>query len=182
MRHFQIQAPVLCCHSYGVPIGLEWAQRHPVSALVLICGGTHNLAPWWEMPLMRGLRWGGRHLYRLPGVQQFTDRLISTHTHDTIQQFLAESTVPLEPHPYEALEIFWGYDFFAHRKNRRLQKVPILVVSGGQDPTFTVEMGTALASHFAKGQHLQIEGAGHIVMAEYSDVVDDAIAQLINML
>ena len=47
LRHFHIQSPILCCHSYGVPIGLEWARRHQVSALVAIAGGTHNLTPRW---------------------------------------------------------------------------------------------------------------------------------------
>lgn len=53
LDHFGITCPVLCCHSYGVPIGLEYVQHEPVSGIVAIAGGTHNLAPWWEIPLMK---------------------------------------------------------------------------------------------------------------------------------
>ncbi len=60
LQHFQISAPILCCHSYGVPIGLEWAQRYPVGGLVLIAGGSHNLTPWWEFPLVKLLKWSDR--------------------------------------------------------------------------------------------------------------------------
>jgi pimeloyl-ACP methyl ester carboxylesterase len=35
-----IQAPILCCHSYGVPIGLEWSTRNRASGLILIAGAT----------------------------------------------------------------------------------------------------------------------------------------------
>ena len=45
LQQLQIHNPVLCCHSYGVPIGLEWARTHPVQGLVLIGGGTHDLDP-----------------------------------------------------------------------------------------------------------------------------------------
>lgn len=77
LHRLHIKAPVLCCHSYGVPIGLEWARRHRVNALVLIAGGTHDLAPWWEIPMMKFFKWGGRYLYHLPGVQKLTDNLSS---------------------------------------------------------------------------------------------------------
>ncbi len=64
LHRLHIHKPVLCCHSYGVPIGLEWAQRHLASGLILIAGGTHDLAPWWEeFPLIKGLAWGGRKLF-----------------------------------------------------------------------------------------------------------------------
>lgn len=46
LHHFQIQRPILFAHSYGVPIALEWCQRHPVAGLVLVAGGTHDLDPW----------------------------------------------------------------------------------------------------------------------------------------
>lgn len=175
LQRFHITVPVLCCHSYGVPIGLEWARRHPVSGLVLIAGGTHNLAPWWEVPLMKFLAWGGRALYHLPGIQQFTNYLSSTHRHDVIERFFAESPIPTEPHPYKALEIFWNYNFFKHSSQIN-SNIPVLVISGGNDPMFTAEMGEELADCFPKGKHLHLPNAGHLVMAEYSDVVNDAIA------
>jgi len=176
LHRFQIQAPVLCCHSYGVPIGLEWAQRHPTTALILICGGTHDLDPWWEVPLIKLLTWGGRHLYRVPMVKAWTEYVSSNHRHATVQQFLAEAPVPVEVHPYHALEPFWNYNFFHHRKADRYLDIPTLVITGGQDTMFTYAMGKDLADHFHYSKHLHLPNAGHLVIAEFPGDVNQAIA------
>ena len=85
--------------------------------MVLIAGGTHDLDPWWEVPLIKFLAWGGRHLYHLPGVQILTNRLTSDrYWHPKVERFLAES-LPTEAHPYEALEIFWGYNFWQRHQS-----------------------------------------------------------------
>lgn len=176
LHRYQIQAPVLCCHSYGVPIGLEWAQRHPVKAMILIGGGTHDLDPWWEIPLMKFMAFGGRYLYHLPFMQQVSRAISSSHSHLTIEQFFGESPMPIERYSYEALEIFWGYNFFARRKSDRYLNIPMLVISGGQDAMFSRQMGETLASRFNHNQHLHLPTAGHLVMAEYPTVVNEAIA------
>lgn len=178
---FSIQAPILCCHSYGVPIGLEWAQRNKVSALVLIAGGTHNLDPWWEVPLMKLLTWGGRHLYQMPVVQRYTQKLASSYQHHRIDQFFVEAPIPHEKEPYRALEIFWGYNFFDRHGNPRCKDVPTLVISGGQDSMFNAEMGAELASHFNRSLHLHIPIGGHLLMVELPETVNDAIVQLVAM-
>lgn len=182
LDRYSIQNPVLCCHSYGVPIGLEWAQRNEVRALVLIAGGTHNLDPWWEVPAMKLLTWGGRHLYRLPAVQRYTRRLASSHEHQRLDRFFAESPVPHEEQSYRALEIFWGYNFFDRHGNPDFKDVPTLVISGGQDSMFDAEMGTELASHFYHSRHLHISAGGHLLMAELPEQVNEAIAQLVESL
>lgn len=181
LHKFHICSPILCCHSYGVPLGLEWARRHKISALVAIAGGTHDLDPWWEIPLMKFLAWGGRHLYRLPLMQRLTNSLSSTHRHDVIQRFLAESPVPFEAHSYQALEIFWGYNFFERHSPNWLLEIPFLAISGGQDPTFTSQMGVDLAACFVQGKHLHIKEAGHLVMAEYPEKINQAIAQVADL-
>ncbi len=177
LRHFHIQQPILFAHSYGVPIALEWCQHHPVAGLVLVAGGTHDLDPWWEVPLMQSLAWGGRHLFRLPWVQQIAAQASSTHDHPTIEQFVTESPVPVEADPYEALQIFWGYNFFSRRSGTWRLNVPALVITGGQDAMFTDKMGAALARHFSQGQHLHLEDAGHLVMAEYPEEINQVLAQ-----
>lgn len=177
LRHFNIHSPVLCCHSYGVPLGLEWARHNQVSGLVLIAGGTHNLAPWWEIPAMKFLAWGGRYLYHFPGVQSLTNRLSSSHTGEQIEQFFLDSPTPKNLHPYEALEIFWGYNFFQHHRVKISRKIPVLVISGGVDPTFTEAMGKELADYFSNSQHIHLPQAGHLLMAEYPELVNDAIAK-----
>ena len=180
LQRFHIQSPVLCCHSYGVPIGLEWAKRHQVSALVLIAGGTHNLAPWWEMPLIKFLAWGGRYLYHFPSIQALTNRLSSDRRTEKIEQFFAESPVPTTSEPYQAVEIFWGYNFFRHNRSQILQ-IPVLVISGGRDPMFTQEMGEELVQHFPQGKHLHLPQAGHLLIAEYPDVVNQEIARWLDL-
>ncbi|PSN15158.1 alpha/beta hydrolase [filamentous cyanobacterium CCP5] len=177
LRHFHIQSPILFAHSYGVPIALEWCQRHPVAGLVLVAGGTHDLDPWWEVPLMQGLAWGGRHLFRLPWVQRLVAQASSRHDHPTMEQFTTESPVPVHPAAYEALQIFWGYNFFSRRSGRWHLDFPALIISGGQDPMFTAAMGEALVEHFPQGQHLHLENAGHLVMAEYPEAINQALFQ-----
>ncbi|MGB3494772.1 MAG: alpha/beta hydrolase [Elainellaceae cyanobacterium] len=183
LHQFQIQRPILCCHSYGVPIGLEWARHHSTTALILIAGGTHDLAPWWEIPLMKALKWGGRYAYQLPLVQRLTQKLSTAHDETKLDRFFAESPVPSEFHPYEALEIFWRYNFFARRSAKQhLQGLPILIMSGGQDPMFTAAMGSELAAYFSNAQHLHLADAGHLMLAECPDRVNGAIAQFIRQL
>jgi hypothetical protein len=45
-------------------------------------------------------------------VQGLTKRLSSAHQGEAVEQFFHESPIPTDPHPYQALEIFWGYNFF----------------------------------------------------------------------
>lgn len=177
-----IKCPILCCHSYGVPLGLEWAQKHPVKGMILVAGGTHNLDPWWEIPAMKLLKWVGRHLLHLQPVQTISNNLTSSHTTETMQRFFAESPTPKKIHPYHALEIFWGYNFFERYQHQRAFEVPALIFSGGQDSCFTQEMGEELTSHFHHGQHLHFPEAGHVLMAEYSQEFNRAIEQWIRSL
>lgn len=178
LPQFGITSPVLCCHSYGVPIGLEYSQRHPVKGLVLVAGGTHDLAPWWEIPLMKTLEWGGRRLFHWNWLQQLTRTLSSRDKTPTMDRFLTESPVPTEAEPYVALKIFWGYNFFTRRRPQRLN-IPVLVISGGQDSMFSREMGEHLAALFLKGEHLHLPEAGHLLIAEYPELVNEAIAAFI---
>jgi pimeloyl-ACP methyl ester carboxylesterase len=179
LERFGITAPVLCCHSYGVPIGLEWAQRHPTRAVVLIAGGTHDLDPWWEIPLMTAMAWGGRHLFRLDAVQRWGQALMGTVRSPQMELFQAESPIPTDHHSYKALDIFWGYDFFARSDATTLRRIPALVITGGQDPCFSAAMGEQLASHFDRAEHLHLPEAGHLLMAEHPDAVNGAIGQWI---
>jgi pimeloyl-ACP methyl ester carboxylesterase len=183
LRHLKIQHPVLCCHSYGVPIGLEWTRQHSAKALILIAGGTHDLAPWWEIPLMKLLKWGGRHLYHLPLLQFLTQKVSTVYKHTRIAQFFAESPVPTELDPYQALEIFWNYNFFSGRQGKaHFQNLPVLVISGGQDPMFTEQMGQELAAHFPRGQHLHLPDVGHLMIAETPEVINNAIANFLGQI
>lgn len=176
LHKFSIKSPILCCHSYGVPIGLEFAQRNAVSGIIAIAGGTHNLAPWWEIPLMKFMAWGGRYLYYLPGVQGITNLLSTSYRHSIIQGFFAENPVPTNFQAYKAMKIFWDYNFFAHHPLPKNLHVPTLVITAVQDPMFTGKMGQELASHFVNSTHLHFANAGHLVMAECATDVNSAIA------
>lgn len=182
LKYFQISDPVLCCHSYGVPLGLEWASEYPVSGLILIAGGTHDLAPWWEIPLMKALRWGGRYLFQFNPVQTLSQWMISPHASKNMAQFFAENPLPTRIHPYQALEIFWQYNYFEHHLMETIAAIPTLVMSGGCDPTFTFEMGEELAKIFMQGKHLHFPDAGHVVMAEHPTQVNLAIVDFLGTL
>ena len=96
-----------------------------------------------------------------------------------MERFFAECPVPTEPDPYQALEIFWSYNFFKRQSPPINASIPVLVISGGQDSMFTDKMGKELAAYFPFGKHLHLPEAGHLMMAEYPDVVNCAIADLI---
>ncbi|MFN7678427.1 MAG: hypothetical protein ACK5QW_07515 [Cyanobacteriota bacterium] len=132
----------------GVPIGLEWASRHPASGLVLIAGGSHDLDPWWEQPLMRLMAAGLRHVFHLPILQRWAQPLISAHRTPMIDRYFADNPIPTDCHSYKALEIFWSYDLFSRQKSNVLWSIPTLVISAGHDPTFSRRMGSQLSSHF----------------------------------
>lgn len=177
LAHFQIQQPILLAHSYGVPLALEWCQRQAIAGLILVAGGTHDLDPWWEIPLMQSLTWGGRHLFRLPWLQRLICRASSSFTHTEMQRFVAESPLPVDYSPYAALRIFWGYNFFARRRSWHLN-YPTVIFSGGQDPMFTYEMGETLAQHFPQGQHQHLPQSGHLLMAEQPETVNAILYRL----
>lgn len=179
LDYFGITSPVLCCHSYGVPIGLEYAQHEPTSGIVAIAGGTHNLAPWWEIPLMKFMAWGGRYVYYFPGVQPLSNFVSSSYHHRTIQQFFTENPTPRDFHSYTALEIFWNYNFFRRHPLPQMH-IPALVITAGKDPMFTAKMGDELAAHFDNGTHLHLADAGHLVLAELPELVNLAIAEWLN--
>jgi pimeloyl-ACP methyl ester carboxylesterase len=128
---------------------------------------------------MKFLAWGGRHFYRLPCVQQLTNYFSSERRNDVMEKFFAECPVPTDSDPYQALEIFWSYNFFRRNLPPINSSLRVLAISGGKDPMFTSEMGEELAACFPSGKHLHLANAGHLVMAEYPDVVNDAIADLI---
>jgi pimeloyl-ACP methyl ester carboxylesterase len=177
LYQFGIESPVLCCHSYGVPLGLEFSQYNCVSGLILIAGGTHDLAPWWEIPLMKFMAWGGRYLYSLPGTQAISNFFSTSYRHSVIKRFFAENPTPTDFHSYKALEIFWDYDFFARHPAPKNLHIPALVITAGLDPMYTRQMGDELVRHFVNGTHLHFANAGHLVMAECADLVNDAIFQ-----
>jgi pimeloyl-ACP methyl ester carboxylesterase len=175
LDRLDIHAPILCCHSYGVPIGLEWSTSNLDTGLVLIAGGTHDLDPWWEIPAMTLMALGLRNLFHLPIMQQLAQPLISAHRTPLIDRYFAENPIPTNLHPYKALEIFWEYDLFSRAGTDSLRMIPTLVITGGCDPTFSQGMGEQLASHFLRSRQLHFPGAGHIVMAEYPAEVNTAI-------
>ncbi|MCP6761729.1 MAG: alpha/beta hydrolase [Fischerella sp. CENA71] len=177
LQYFGIDSPILCCHSYGVPIGLEFSQHHQVSGLIAIAGGTHDLAPWWEIPLMKFMAFGGRYLYYLPGVQQITNFFSTSYRNHVMEVFFAENPVPKDFASYKALEIFWDYNFFARHPLLKNLHIPVLVITAGKDPMFTRQMGDDLARHFVNSTHLHFANAGHLVMAEQADLVNSAIAK-----
>jgi len=179
LERFTIREPLLCAHSYGVPIALEWARRRPVRGLVLIAGGTHELDPWWERPLVRVMGTAGRHLFRLPAAQALNRRMLGAAANQRLDRFCAESPIPMTAEPYRSMEIFWGYDFHRRPAPAPWPHVPALVLSGGRDPMFSQAMGEALAARFERGHHRHLPGAGHLLMVEQADVVNAAIADWI---
>ncbi len=174
LRHFHIDRPILCCHSYGVPIGLEWVRRNPATALIAIGGGTHNLTPWWEIPLIKFFAIGGHHLYRWQLVQELLRSQGVSEANEPLTRFHTQNAVPTDAHPYKAIEAFWGYNAQYHPL-----QCPFTVITGGDDPMFPPTMGHEWLSHLLHDQpqshHITVPNVGHLVMAEAPEVVSQAI-------
>ena len=147
-----------------------------MSGLILIAGGTHDLAPWWEIPLMKFMAWGGRYLYYVPGIQSISNFLSTSYRHSVIKQFFAENPTPRDFQSYKALEIFWNYNFARHPAPKNLH-VPALVMTAELDSMYTQQMGNELVRHFVNGTHLHFANAGHLVIAECAELVNNAIFQ-----
>ncbi len=178
LHHFKIHAPILCCHSYGVPIGLEWARRHAVSALIAIGGGTHDLTPWWEVPIVKFLGAGGHRLYEWHQQQPWFQKRSSQPVPASLDRFWQDNPLPTEAHPYEAMESFWGYDGRHHKLT-----CPLLIVTGAKDPMFPPWMGQNLAAHLGCSSshlhYLNVANSGHLVMAEAPEIINQALLQVI---
>lgn len=174
-----IACPLLVAHSYGVPLALEWSRRWPVRGLVLIAGGTHGLDPWWEQPLMRFMRAGGRQLFGSLWIQTVNRNWLSGDTHPAAARLMEESPIPVELEPYRSIETFWGYNFHRRPDSKRVFQIPALILSGGQDPMFTQAMGETLAKSFQNGRHHHFRSRGHLLMAEEPETVNQAIAEWI---
>lgn len=178
LRHFEIDNPILCCHSYGVPIGLEWAKRQPTRAIIAIAGGTHDLTPWWEIPAIKffALFWSfaeqiDRHqLYRWQPIQMLIGSLGSVKDDEPDRS----NDLPNDPHPYAAIEAFWGYDGRHHEFD-----CPITIITGSSDPMFPPVMGhewlARLHHQHPNSTHITVSEVGHLIMAEAPGVVNDAI-------
>lgn len=167
LQHFNIHHPILCCHSYGVPIGLEWANRHAATALIAIGGGTHNLTPWWEVPIIKLFAIGGHRLYHWQPIQEMMRSFTSD---EQLAEFYALNNFPSDAHPYEAIEAFWGYD-----GRHYALKCPVTVITGGNDPMFTPTMGhqwLANLMHDSESRHITVPDVGHLIMAEAPNVVN----------
>ncbi|RUR72393.1 alpha/beta fold hydrolase [Chlorogloeopsis fritschii PCC 9212] len=177
LDRFGISSPVLCCHGSGVSIGLEFAQYRPISGIIAIAGGIHNLTPWWHIPLMKFMAFGGRYFYKLPVADTLSNFFSISYHHQFIKQFVAESFVPTDLYAYKSLEVFWNYNFFARHPAPKNLHIPALVITGGKDLMFTREMGKELAGYFPNSVHLHIKDAGHLVMAEFVELVNEAIAK-----
>ncbi len=178
LHHFKIDQPVLCCHSYGVPIGIEWAKRHSTKALIAIGGGTHNLTPWWEIPIMKFFAIGGHRLCQWQSVQDALKSLTAPQLNEALEAFFAQNGFPTEAHPYEAIEAFWGYDGSHHHLS-----CPVTVITGGNDPMFPPVMGhrwLANLLHHSENHHITVPEVGHLVMAEAPNVINQAILQALN--
>jgi pimeloyl-ACP methyl ester carboxylesterase len=150
--------------------------------MVLIAGGTHDLDPWWEIPIMKAFKWVGRHLFHLPGLQNLSKAVSTSHRDEKLDRFFQESPIPKDIHAYDALEIFWHYNFFDRYPSSPVFQNPVLVITGGEDPSFSKAMGDELTSCFQRGQHFHLPKAGHLVIAERAGEVNEAIADWITVL
>jgi len=168
LEELDIVRPIIHGHSYGTAIAIEYAKKHPTSALVLHAGGDHDLTPAWEKPLLRlflSLR-----LYKLPSNKALMRQLAhSVGAHEetakvVIEDFLQSNPMPHRRSAWETVtEGFWGYD---GREDMSLVNCPALVIQGPADGIVPLEVARNTADRIPEGVFYRLERAGHIGMIE----------------
>jgi len=150
LTHLGITSPVvLVCHSYGVPVGIEFARQHPPHSLLGIAGGVCQLTPWWEPPLIMVLE----RIGRLGLFQQ----------------------LPREKAVYQAMRGFWGYD---GSEGLASIQAPVILVGGERDTVFPPAWVHQQSALFPFGTGQVFPGVGHQVMIQAAEPVNKLISQL----
>lgn len=161
-----VDDPIVHGHSYGTTVAIEYAQRHPVSGLVLAGGGAYDLTAAFERPLLAAVL--ALRLYRLPLPAWLTRRAMAAAVGpDTPDHVVADAAasnpLPRRRSAYEAPRAFRGYD---GRGDLDRIDAPALVVHGSADEVVPPEVGRSTAEQLTRGVFAPIPDAGHLPMVE----------------
>ncbi|MBV8927672.1 MAG: alpha/beta hydrolase [Mycobacteriaceae bacterium] len=111
-------------------------------------------------PILRAASYGDIHVSH--SVVAFSEKMI----HETPVMTLVEFLRALEVHDESAAL-------------PTLAKVPVLIVCGDKDQLTPVEASQAMAAELPNAEFVVVSGAGHLVQLERPDVVNDALARLV---
>lgn len=175
-----IDEPILVGWSYGTALTLEYAKTHPVAGILLTGGGAYGLTPAWEWPLLKLVT--TLHLYHvLPGgetLKFLAKRFMMHHaTPDVVvDDLLRSNPLPRRSSAWRTVtDAFWGYD---GRPGLEVIACPALVVHGPTDRVVPMKVARATAQLLPHGQFHELDGAGHVTLAEQPE----AFAQLLETL
>jgi len=174
VRWKQCGPAVVAGNSLGGAIAMEWALRYPADAAGLILIGTGA---------------------RLRVSAQIFD-LIDNHWPDSIATLADFAVGPRDGAELRERVVSWHRvvgqsstktDYCACDRFDVMDRLhdigaPTLIVVGAEDKLTPVKFSRFLHEKLAASELLEVEGAGHVVMAERPDVVNPAIANFLRNL
>lgn len=162
-----VEQPVVHGHSYGTNVAIEYAQRNPVSGLVVASGGDHDLSAAFEPQVLAAVR--TLRLYRLPKPTPLVGRLVSAAAcHPETPRSVATDFAEANPIPdrrsaYAVQRAFHGYD---GRDDHDRIDAPTLVVHGAADDVVSKAVGEGTADRIPGAVFHCLDGAGHLPFIE----------------
>lgn len=176
-----VEDPVVHGWSYGTAVALEYAKRYPTAGLVLHAGGSHDLTPGWEKPVLRAVL--ALRLYRLPTsrrlLREYAYRvLVHEETPEAVvDDFLDSNPPPRRRSAWETVtKAFVGYD---GRADLHTIDVPTLVVHGPADGLVPVRVGRETAAALPDAVFCLLERTGHIAPVERPDAYNRLLRALL---
>lgn len=177
-----ITRPFLVGWSYGTAVALEYAKLYPVNGLFLIDGGSHELTPPAEYPVLKAVLALRLHAVRPPSwlLRRFAKWL---GFHPDTPMWVVDEMLKANPWPTRrsawkmVIEALWGYD---GRQGPGAIRVPALVAHGPADQVVPIEVARETAHLLPNGQFIAVEQTGHASPVErpgaYNWLVDRLIA------
>lgn len=172
-----VAPPILHGWSYGTAVALEYAKKYPVEGLVLTGGGSHDLTPDLEKPLLRLVL--KLRLYRLP----VPSRILRTLAHrigfheeasgDLVKDFMKSNPLPDRRSAWLTVrDAFWGYD---GREGIDRIDVPTLILQGSSDAVVPVNVARQTASELPQARLEVLKKAGHAAPVEKPAVYNNKL-------
>jgi 3-oxoadipate enol-lactonase len=182
LDHLGVQKAHLVGLSHGAKVALAYAAGNPerVDRLVLCsvgeaatCRSKLVVRSWLETlrgPGLEAMVWASLPVVFGEGFLKEKERILPSIVNATVKRNRQEALIA-------HLEAMGAYSRFSQIAGR--VHVPILVISGSEDPLVTEEGAEKLAS-LCRGRHEHLVGVGHSIPIEAPELFDKIVLQFLD--